>query len=90
MEMGLFEIKERTHSNPDGSIIISKTTKVTGKGQQFHQQVFGRGGIEMKVEINNIHELNTMVREAAEIVKELEKLIAKINAFRPDIDAKKG
>lgn len=35
MEMGLFEIKERTHSNPDGSIIISKTTKVTGKGQQY-------------------------------------------------------
>lgn len=35
MEMGLFEIKERTHSNPDGSIIISRTTKVTGKGQQY-------------------------------------------------------
>lgn len=35
MEMGLFEIKERTHSNPDGSIIISKTTKVTGKSQQY-------------------------------------------------------
>lgn len=35
MEMGLFEIKERTHSNPDGSIIISKTTKVTGKGQHY-------------------------------------------------------
>ena len=35
MEMGLFEIKERAHSNPDGSIIISKTTKVTGKGQQY-------------------------------------------------------
>ena len=44
----------------------------------------------MKVEINNIHELNTMVREAADIVKELEKLIAKINAFRPDIEVKKG
>src|SRR5690625_863991 len=35
MEMGLFEIKERTHQNPDGSIRISKTTKVTGKGQQY-------------------------------------------------------
>lgn len=35
MDMGLFEIKERTHQNPDGSIRISKTTKVTGKGQQY-------------------------------------------------------
>ena len=35
MDMDLFEIKERTHSNPDGSIIISRTTKVTGKGQQY-------------------------------------------------------
>ena len=44
----------------------------------------------MKVEIKNIHELGTMVREAAELVKELEKLIAKINAFRPYIEVKKG
>lgn len=44
----------------------------------------------MKVEIKNIHELGTMVREATELVKELEKLIAKINAFRPDIEVKKG
>lgn len=35
MDMKLFEIKERTHNNPDGSISISKTTKVTGKGQQY-------------------------------------------------------
>lgn len=35
MEMGLFEVKERTVSNPDGSVHISRTTKVTGKGQQF-------------------------------------------------------
>lgn len=42
MEMGLFEIKERTHSNPDGSIIISKTTKVTGKGQQYFINKFLR------------------------------------------------
>lgn len=35
MEMGLFEVKERTVSNPDGSVHIYRTTKVTGKGQQF-------------------------------------------------------
>lgn len=44
----------------------------------------------MKVEINNIHELNTMVREAAEKVEELKDLVDKINAFRPDIEVKKG
>lgn len=32
MELGLFEIKETTISNPDGSIRISRTTKVTGRG----------------------------------------------------------
>lgn len=35
MEMGLFEIKERTHLNGDGLNVISKTPKVTGKGQQY-------------------------------------------------------
>ena len=33
MDMKLFEVKERTVSNPDGSIRITKTPKVTGKGQ---------------------------------------------------------
>jgi anti-repressor protein len=35
MEQGLFEIKETTISNPDGSIRITKTPKVTGKGQIY-------------------------------------------------------
>lgn len=35
MEMGLFEVKESTVNNPDGSVQINKTTKVTGKGQQY-------------------------------------------------------
>ena len=35
MEHGLFEVKERTISNPDGSVRITKTTKVTGKGQTY-------------------------------------------------------
>ena len=35
MELGLFEIKESVHNNPDGSIRLNKTTKVTGKGQIY-------------------------------------------------------
>lgn len=35
MEMGLFEVKESTVNNSDGSVQINKTTKVTGKGQQY-------------------------------------------------------
>lgn len=35
MEMGPFEVKESTVNNPDGSVRINKTTKVTGKGQQY-------------------------------------------------------
>ncbi|HEK9750666.1 phage antirepressor KilAC domain-containing protein [Streptococcus equi subsp. zooepidemicus] len=35
MDMKLFEVKERTHQEPNGSIRISKTTKLTGKGQQY-------------------------------------------------------
>nr|DAI45904.1 MAG TPA: KilAC domain protein [Caudoviricetes sp.] len=35
MELGLFEVKESTVNNPDGSVRINKTTKVTGKGQQY-------------------------------------------------------
>ncbi len=35
MEMGLLEIKETSINNPDGSVRVTKTTKVTGKGQQY-------------------------------------------------------
>lgn len=35
MDLELFDIKERTFQNPDGSVRITKTTKVTGKGQQY-------------------------------------------------------
>ena len=44
MEMGLFEVKESTVNNPDGSVRINKTTKVTGKGQQYFINKF-LGGI---------------------------------------------
>ena len=35
MELGLFEVKDSAVNNPDGSVRINKTTKVTGKGQQY-------------------------------------------------------
>lgn len=35
MEQGLFEVKESTVNNPDGSVRINRTTKVTGRGQQY-------------------------------------------------------
>lgn len=35
MEMKLFEIKESTVTNPDGSIRTTKTPKVTGRGQAY-------------------------------------------------------
>ena len=35
VEQGLFEIKESAIQNPDGSVRVTKTTKVTGKGQIY-------------------------------------------------------
>ena len=35
MELKLFEVKETTVANPDGSVRVTKTTKVTGKGQMY-------------------------------------------------------
>lgn len=40
MNLGLFEVKERTVNNPDGSVRITKTTKVTGKGQIYFVNKF--------------------------------------------------
>ena len=40
MEMGLFEVKETTINNPDGSIRITKTTKCSGTGQQYFINYF--------------------------------------------------
>lgn len=40
MEMGLFEVKESTINNPDGSIRTTRTTKVTGKGQAYFVNKF--------------------------------------------------
>lgn len=40
MDMGLFEVKESTINNPDGSVRITRTTKVTGKGQTYFVNKF--------------------------------------------------
>lgn len=40
MEMGLFEIKESSHINGNGVNVITKTPKVTGKGQKYFVNKF--------------------------------------------------
>lgn len=40
MDMGLFSIKETAITRSDGPITISKTVKVTGKGQQYFVEKF--------------------------------------------------
>ena len=40
MDMKLFEVKERAINNPDGSVKITRTTKVTGKGQTYFVNKF--------------------------------------------------
>ena len=40
VELGLFEVKERTINNPDGSVRLTRTTKVTGKGQVYFVNKF--------------------------------------------------
>lgn len=47
MNLGLFEVKERTVNNPDGSIRVTITTKVTGKGQQYFINKFLKGSEEV-------------------------------------------
>ncbi len=40
LEQGLFEVKESSVQNPDGSVRITRTTKVTGKGQVYFVNKF--------------------------------------------------
>lgn len=40
MEAGLFEVKESVVDNPDGSVRLVRTTKVTGKGQIYFVNKF--------------------------------------------------
>lgn len=43
MEMGLFEIKKTTITKPDGVVLVTATTKVTGKGQIYFVNRFLSG-----------------------------------------------
>ena len=49
MEMGLFEIKETTITHSDGHIHVSKTPKVTGKGQVYFVNLFVTGRAKIDV-----------------------------------------
>ena len=40
LEQGLFEVKESTINNPDGSVRLTRTTVVTGKGQIYFVNKF--------------------------------------------------
>lgn len=47
MERGWFEVKETAISRSDGSITVSKTTKVTGKGQTYFVNAFLNGQVAL-------------------------------------------
>ena len=42
MEMGLFKIKETAITHSDGHVTVSKTVKVTGKGQLYFVNLFAK------------------------------------------------
>lgn len=44
-ELGLFDVKERVVGNPDGSIRLTRTPVVTGKGQVYFVQKFLSEGV---------------------------------------------
>jgi prophage antirepressor-like protein len=46
MELGLFEVKEHVINNPDGSVRVTRTPKVTGKGQRYFINKFLGDGEE--------------------------------------------
>jgi anti-repressor protein len=46
MELGLFKIQETAITHSDGHITISKTSKITGKGQQYFVNYFLNGNID--------------------------------------------
>jgi anti-repressor protein len=57
MELGLFKIQETAVTHSDGHVTISKTTKVTGKGQQYFANYFlnnGRDSEQVQEELATI------------------------------------
>lgn len=51
MEMGLFEVKEGSYVDANGCNITTKTTKVTGKGQQYFINRYLAGAISRQLEM---------------------------------------
>lgn len=51
MELKLFRINERTINNPDGSVRITRTVLVTGKGQQYFVNKFQECNEQMSLGI---------------------------------------
>ena len=49
IEQGLFEIKESNLVNPDGSVRITRTPKVTGKGQVYFVNKFLKGDSSVSI-----------------------------------------
>lgn len=47
MEMGLFKVKETAVTHSDGHVTVSKTPKVTGKGQEYFVSRFLDGRFEL-------------------------------------------
>lgn len=52
MDLGLFEVKETSITHSDGHISISKTPKVTGKGQMYFINKFIEGQAESEIACN--------------------------------------
>ena len=52
MDLELFEVKETTIARSDGSVSISKTPKVTGKGQIYFVNKFCQNNSRMKFYIS--------------------------------------
>ena len=44
MEMGLFRIKETAITHSDGHVTINRTPKLTGKGQRYFLERYGKTG----------------------------------------------
>lgn len=53
MELGLFNIKETAVTHSDGHVTVSKTVKVTGKGQQYFINQFAKAGKMVKGGVAN-------------------------------------
>ena len=50
MELGLFELKKTTITKPNGSILVSTTTKISGKGQIYLLNKFFEGYREKRLQ----------------------------------------